>query len=167
PGTGAAVAWPTGLGAKGSEGVTGQVKQTEGAIGYVEQSYAMQNRLPTAALRNRAGAFVQPTLEATTAAATDIGAQLKAHPDFRLSIVDAPGAAAYPIVAWSYLLVRAHMDDCARATALADAFRWALVEGDEPAKRLGYAPLPPAVKAQVTARLQAITCGPAHTPVAR
>lgn len=165
PGKGTAVAWPTGLGGKGSEGVTGQVKQTEGAIGYVEQSYAMQNQLPTASIRNRAGAFVQPTIDATTAAAAQVAQQLQAHPDFRLSIVDAPGADAYPIAAWSYVLVRSHMDDCPKAKALSDAFRWALAQGDEPARRLGYAPLPQPVKDEVTAKLKGMTCGPSNTPV--
>jgi phosphate transport system substrate-binding protein len=166
-GTGKSVKWPegVGLGAKGNEGVAGQVKQTPGALGYVELAYAMQTGLQTAAVRNRAGQYVRPTLEATTAAGEGVAAQLAQHPDFRLSIVNAEGAASYPISSWTYLLVPQHVDDCAKGRALAGVVRWALTEGGQQARDLHYAPLPDAVRGQVLARLGTVTCGAQKEPV--
>ena len=165
-GTGKSVKWPTGLGAKGNEGVTGSVRQAEGAIGYVELAYATQNKLPVAALRNAAGAFVQPSVEATTAAASQLDEQLRRHPDLRLSIVNAPGAQAYPLAAFTYLLVPAHMDDCVRARALTGLLQWALTEGGDMARRLDYAPLPDGVRTQVLAKVRGVTCGATRQPAA-
>ena len=164
-GTGKSVKWPTGLGAKGNEGVTGQVKQSPGSIGYVELAYAQQNDLPVAALRNAAGEFVQPSVEATTAAAGDLSQLLQQHPDFRMSIVNAPGAGAYPISAFTYLLVPQNMEDCGRARALAELVRWSLTDGGETARRLHYAPLPAALREQVLAKLGTVTCGADRRPV--
>jgi phosphate transport system substrate-binding protein len=163
-GTGKSVKWPTGLGAKGNEGVTGQVKQSPGAIGYVELAYAQQNRLPVAALRNAAGQFVQPSVDATTAAAGDLGPAIAQHPDFRLSIVNAPGAQAYPIASWTYLLVPQNMADCAKARGLVELVRWALTEGGAAARELHYAPLPDAIRDQVLAKVGTVTCGPNRQP---
>ncbi len=159
PGVGKSLSWPTGLGAKGNEGVSGQVKQTEGAIGYVELAYAMQNDLAVAQLQNSAGTFVAPSVESTAAAAASIGSRLDEHPDFKLSIVDAPGADAYPIAAWSYVLVHQHLDDCQKARALVDVFTWSLQNGDAAARELHYAPLPDNVKSRVLDKLRAVTCG--------
>ena len=164
PGVGKSLAWPTGLGAKGNEGVSGQVKQTEGAIGYVELAYAMQNDLAVAQLQNSAGTFVAPSVESTAAAAASIGTRLDEHPDFKLSIVDAPGAEAYPIAAWSYILVHQHLDDCQKARALVDVFTWSLENGDVAARELHYAPLPENVKSRVLDKLRAVTCGPNDQP---
>jgi phosphate transport system substrate-binding protein len=164
-GAGKALSWPVGLGAKGNEGVTGQVKQTEGGIGYVEQAYAEENQLPLAQLRNAGGRFVAPSVETTRAAAASLDEQLDAHPDFKLSIVNAPGAHAYPIAAWSYVIVHQHMEDCAKAGALVDLFEWSLRNGGEAATRLHYAPLPPNVRDRVIAKLDGITCGPGKQPV--
>lgn len=164
-GTGKSVQWPTGLGAKGNEGVAGQVRQTEGAVGYVELAYARQTNLQTAAIRNRAGQFVQPSVEATSAAAEGVAEQLGADPDFRVSIVDPAGAQAYPIASWTYLLVPPHLQDCAKANALAGVLRWSLTQGDEAARRLHYAPLPDAVQEQVLRKLGTLTCGPDRQPV--
>jgi phosphate transport system substrate-binding protein len=166
-GTGKSIAWPVGLGAKGNEGVAGQVKQTEGAIGYVEQAYAEENRLPLAQVRNAAGRFVAPSVETTRAAAASIDEQLRAHPDFKLSIVNAPGAQAYPIAAWSYVVVHGHMEDCTKAGALVDLFRWSLENGGDAATRLHYAPLPPNLRDRVMERLDGITCGPGNRPAGR
>lgn len=159
-GTGKSVSWPVGLGGKGNEGVTGQVKQTEGAIGYVEQVYAQQNNLPLAAIRNRAGNFVQPTLEASSAAAEGVASQLPANSDFRVSIVNPEGNDAYPISSWTYLLVPANMEDCNKARALHKLYRWSLNEGTPAARELGYAALPDNMREQVLSRWSGVTCGP-------
>jgi phosphate transport system substrate-binding protein len=158
-GVGKSVKWPAGLGAKGNEGVTGQVKQTPGAIGYVELAYAQQNQLAVAQMRNQAGQFVAPSVEATTAAASDLGALLQAHPDFRMSIVNAAGAQAYPISSFTYLLIPSHMEDCGKARALAQLVRWALTEGGPSATQLHYAPLPETLRGPVLQKLGTVTCG--------
>ena len=163
-GTGKSVRWPTGLGAKGNEGVTGQVKQTEGAVGYVELAYAVQNQLPAAALRNQAGQFVQPSVQATTAAAADLSGQIQRSPDFRMSVVNAPGAQSYPISSFTYLLIPAHIDDCGKAQALARLVQWALTEGGQAATELHYAPLPEALRGPVLEKLRTVTCGADRQP---
>ena len=164
-GTGKAVKFPTGLGAKGNEGVTGQVRQTEGAVGYVELAYASTNNLPAAALRNPSGQFVAPSVESTAAAAANLGAQLQQHPDFRVSLVNLQGAGTYPITAWTYLLVPAHMEDCGKARALAGLVRWSLTDGGQFAQQLHYAPLPEAIRGQVLQKLGTVTCGPGREAV--
>lgn len=164
-GTGKSVQWPTGLGAKGNEGVAGQVKQTEGAVGYVELAYAKQANLQTAAIRNQAGEFVEPSVEATTAAAAGIAEKLGPESDFRVSMVNPEGAGAYPIASWTYLLVPQHMEDCSKARALVDVVRWGLSEGGQQARELHYAPLPENVREQVLAKLNTVTCGPGRQPV--
>lgn len=166
-GVGKSVKWPTGLGAKGNEGVAGQVKQTEGAVGYVELAYARQTGLQTASVQNRAGQFVQPSVEATTAAAEGLAARLGPDSDFRVSIVNPAAAAAYPIASWTYLLVPPQIADCAKARALVDVVRWGMgAQGDAQASELHYAPLPADVERLVLARLQTVTCGPDRQPVA-
>ncbi|MEW5931046.1 MAG: phosphate ABC transporter substrate-binding protein PstS [Gemmatimonadota bacterium] len=166
-GVGKSVKWPTGLGAKGNEGVAGQVKQTPGAVGYVELAYARQTGLQTASVQNRAGQFVQPSVEATSAAAEGLAQQLGPQSDFRVSIVNPAGAAAYPIASWTYLLVPPHMEDCGKARALADVVRWGLgPQGDRQAAELHYAPLPADIERQVLERLGTLTCGPQRQPVA-
>jgi phosphate transport system substrate-binding protein len=164
-GTGKSVQWPTGLGAKGNEGVAGQVRQTPGAVGYVELAYANQTQLPTAALRNRAGQFVQPSVAATSAAAADLTEKLRQHPDFRLSLVDPAGQGAYPIASWTYLLVPSNIADCGKARAIDELVRWSLQEGDDYARELDYAPLPENAKQQVLEKLDTVTCGPNRQPV--
>src|SRR2546427_3630979 len=101
PGAGKSVNWPTGLGGKGNEGVTGIVKQIEGGMGYVELAYANQNKLPVAELKNRSGAYVKPTLDSVSAAA----ATVQMPDDYRVSITDAEGKDAWPIAAFTYLLI--------------------------------------------------------------
>ncbi|HHV61305.1 MAG TPA: phosphate ABC transporter substrate-binding protein PstS [Firmicutes bacterium] len=139
-GKGTSVEWPTGIGAKGNEGVSGAVKQTPGAIGYVELAYAIQNKLPYAFLKNRAGKFVEPTLETTTAAAA--GAAANMPEDMRVSIVNAPGQDAYPIAGYTYLLVYKDQKDKAKGTELVKFLWWAIHDGEKFAKELLYAPLP-------------------------
>jgi phosphate transport system substrate-binding protein len=153
PGRGKEVKWPVGLGAKGNEGVAGQVKQTPGSIGYVELAYARQNNLPTAAIANKSGAYVVPSVAAVTAAAAGAAASLPATTDYRVSIVDAPGADAYPISSFTWILVYRHQKDAAKGKKLVDFLNWAYTDGEKEAAPLDYAPLPdqllPRVKEQI------------------
>lgn len=152
-GAGTSVKWPTGLGAKGNDGVTGQVKQVPGAIGYVELAYANQNKLPVAALKNHDGAFVKPTMESTSEAAAGI----EVPEDFRVSITDAKGKNAYPMAAFTYLLVQKDMKDAVKGEALVKFIDWAIHDGQKMAAPLDYAPLPKPVVAKVEAKLKSIT----------
>jgi phosphate transport system substrate-binding protein len=166
-GVGTSVRWPTGIGAKGNEGVTGQVRQTPGAIGYVEQVYARQNDLPMASVGNRSGEFVHPSLEATRTAARVIREQVDpADPDFRISIVDSPAAGAYPISSMTYVLLPQHLEDCRKASALVEVWEWALREGDAMALELNYAPLPDELQELVVGQLGRVTCGADRAPAA-
>ncbi|HPF61238.1 MAG: phosphate ABC transporter substrate-binding protein PstS [Gemmatimonadetes bacterium] len=155
-GVGKSVNWPTGLGGKGNEGVTQQIKQVEGTLGYVELVYAAENGLPTATLRNAAGEFVAPTLASVTAAAA--GADFGPDTDFRVSITDAPGAGAYPISSFTWLLIRPDMADAAKATAIRDFLRWMVgAEAQQMAADLQYAPLPAPVVTLVESRIGTLT----------
>lgn len=142
PGRSKDVRWPVGLGGKGNEGVAGQVKQMPGAIGYVEATYARQNRLPVASLRNAAGNFVAPNPNEVAAAAISALALVADTPDLRLSIVNAPGADAYPIASFTWMLVAPELIGPAKTKALRAFLEWALHEGNEVAQSLGYEPLP-------------------------
>jgi phosphate transport system substrate-binding protein len=152
-GKGKEVKWPVGLGAKGNEGVSGQVKQTPGAIGYVELAYAKQNNLPIAAIRNKSGQFVAASVNAVTAAAAGVAKALPANTDYRLSIVDAPGAAAYPISSFTWILVYQKQTDAVKGKKLVDFLNWALTEGEKSAPTLDYAPLPAEMATAVKARV--------------
>lgn len=162
PGRGKEIAWPVGLGGKGNEGVAGQVKQTPGAVGYVELAYAKQNRLPFAAIRNRAGNFVLPSPDGMTAAAAAVAEKLPANTDYRLSIVNAEGAQAYPISSFTWILLYEQQADAAKGKKLVDFLRWALTEGEKQASTLDYAPLPATMATQLLARLDAIKVGTAQ-----
>jgi phosphate transport system substrate-binding protein len=142
-----------GLGAKGNDGVTGLVKSTKGAIGYVELAYANQNKLPTAELKNHDGHFVKPTLEGTSEAAA--GVEMPA--DYRVSITDAKGKGSWPIASFTYLLVRKEQEDAKKGEALVKFLGWAMGEGQKAAAPLDYAPLPKAVVAKVEATIKSIT----------
>ncbi|MBA3579072.1 MAG: phosphate ABC transporter substrate-binding protein PstS [Gemmatimonadaceae bacterium] len=156
PGRGKDVAWPVGLGGKGNEGVAGQIKQIPGAVGYVELAYAKQNNLPVASIQNAAGAFVAPSIEAVTAAAAGVGARLPANTDYRISIVNSPGADSYPISSFTWLLVYRQQADSVKARKLIDFMRWALTDGGKQAAALDYAPLPPAIAERLRQRLDSI-----------
>ncbi|MEO8088869.1 MAG: phosphate ABC transporter substrate-binding protein PstS [Gemmatimonadales bacterium] len=135
------VNWPMGLGGKGNEGVTQQVKQSPGSIGYVELIYAISNGLPSAQLRNAAGVLVQPTLKSVAAAAA--GAKLPPATDFRVSIANAPGPDSYPISSFTWLLIRKEDPDTARARTIHQFVAWMLEPpGQRMAADLHYAPLP-------------------------
>jgi phosphate transport system substrate-binding protein len=157
-GAGKSVKWPVGLGGKGNEGVTGLVKQTGGTLGYVELAYANQNKLTTAALKNKAGHYVRPSIESTSAAAA--GAAIPA--DFRASLTDASGETAYPISAFTYLLVDTAPKDAAKAQALQKFLAWAVHDGQKLASPLDYAPLPPAVVSRVDAKIHGLEGASAH-----
>jgi len=159
PGKGKDISWPTGLGAKGNEGVTGQVKQTPGAVGYVELAYAKQNNLPTAAIRNAAGQFVQPSIEAVTAAAAGAAEKLPPTTDYRISIVNAPGAQAYPISSFTWLLVYKTQPNAEKGKQLLDFVHWALHDGEQMASGLDYAPLPTALVARLDSTVATIKLG--------
>ena len=153
-----AVNWPVGLGGKGNEGVTQQVKQTEGAIGYVELIYAVANKLPYGQVKNVAGALVTPSLESVTQAAAS--AKFDKNTDFRVSITNAPGQAAYPISSFTWLLVRPDMKDPAKGKAMKDFLAWMITpEAQGMAKDLVYAPLPNEVIGLIKDRLQTLKAG--------
>ncbi|MFW6238342.1 MAG: phosphate ABC transporter substrate-binding protein PstS [Halanaerobiales bacterium] len=154
-GYGKAVQWPTGLGAKGNEGVAGQVKQNPGAIGYVELAYAIENDLPTAQVQNKEGKFVEPSLETTTGAAA--GAVEDMPEDMRVSITNQPGEDAWPIATFTYLLVYKEYEDREKAEEMIDYIWWAVSEGQDYARDLLYAPLPDNLLDQVKGKLESIT----------
>lgn len=139
-GRGTSVNWPVGLGGKGNEGVTGLVKQSAGAIGYVELAYAVKNNLPYAWIKNKAGNFVEPTFESVGAAAA--GASKNMPEDLRVSITNADGKDSYPISGFTWLLIYKKMNDVRKAKALVDFLKWAMDRGQSYAKELYYAPLP-------------------------
>jgi phosphate transport system substrate-binding protein len=159
-GAGKSVNWPVGLGGKGNEGVTGIVKQIPGGFGYVELAYAIQNRLPFAQVRNRAGHFITPSVASTTAAAAGAIAQVKQ--DIRAPIVNSPDPRAYPIAGFTYLLVYKDMKDPARAKVLVQFLHWAMRDGQKMAAALDYAPLPRPVVAVNTAALATLTARGQH-----
>jgi phosphate transport system substrate-binding protein len=139
-GTGKSVNWPVGLGGKGNEGVAGLVKQTEGAIGYVELAYAVQNKLEYASLKNKAGNFIVPSFESVSAAAE--GASKNMPADLRVSLTNADGKNSYPISGFTWLLVYKNMKNQQKMDALKTFLKWALTDGESYAKDLYYAPLP-------------------------
>ena len=159
PGRAKEVPWPVGLGGKGNEGVAGQVKQTPGAIGYVELAYAKQNKLSFAAIRNAAGQFVLPSPEGMTAAAAAASASLPADTDYRISIVNAQGAGSYPISSFTWILAYSQQSDSVKGRKLVDFLRWALTEGEKQAATLDYAPLPASMVTSLQGRLDSIRIG--------
>ena len=151
-GTNTSVNWPTGIGGKGNEGVAGQIKQTPGALGYVELIYAVQNKMPYAEIKNAVGEFVKPTLESVTAAL----ATADIPDDFRFSMTNAPGKGAYPIAGATWLLVYQQQKDAAKGKKLVEFLKWSLTDGEKMAKDLQYAPLPESVQQRVLKRIDEI-----------
>jgi phosphate transport system substrate-binding protein len=137
-GVGTSVTWPLGLGGKGNEGVSGLVRQTPGAIGYVELIYALQNKIAYAPVKNSSGAYVNASLESVSAAA----ATAVIPPDYRVSITNPPGKASYPIATFTWILASPALPDPAKKKAVHDFLIWALTKGQTYSKDLGYAPLP-------------------------
>jgi phosphate transport system substrate-binding protein len=140
-GASTSVQWPAGVGGKGNEGVSGLVKQTPGAIGYVELIYALQNKIPFGAVQNKAGTFVTASLDSVTAAAAGV----TVPDDFRVSITNPDGKDAYPIASFTWMLFYQNPTDKQRAKAMVDFMKWALTDGQKETQALGYAPLPQAV----------------------
>ncbi len=162
PGKGKDLKWPVGLGGQGNEGVAGQIKQTPGSIGYLELAYVKQNKLSAALLQNADGQFVAPTADAATSAAEGAVAKLPANTDYRVSIVNSPGATTYPIVSFTWLLVYKNEPNAEKAKKLADFLRWALHDGEAEAASLEYAPLPQSLVTRLTSRIDSIA--PATAP---
>ena len=154
-GAGTTVNWPTGLGAQGNAGVAGEVKNNPNSIGYVEQIYAEQNKMPMANIKNAAGKFVKPSLESVGAAMTNSIANVSN--DLRFSIINAPGDASYPISTPTWLLIYQNQKDPAIATALTRMLWWAETDGEKVNPELGYTPLPDALKAKVLPMICSIT----------
>jgi phosphate transport system substrate-binding protein len=147
------VNWPVGLGGKGNEGVTQQVKQSDGAIGYVELIYAISNNLPYANVKNAEGEFVEPSLKSVTAAAA--ATKLPPDTDFRVSITNPKGAGAYPIASFTWLLIQPQPRDSAKGAQIEDFIKWMLQpEAQRMAADLHYAPLPVPVIELVQKRME-------------
>jgi phosphate transport system substrate-binding protein len=152
------VKWPTGTGAKGNDGVAAAIKQTPGAIGYVEQAYALQNNFTFADVKNKAGKWIAPTLASVTAA----GSGVSVPSDLRFTIGDAPGANAYPIASQTFIVV--YKDPCKagaskdQAKGLVQFLDFVLGPGQDTIKKLSYAPLPPSIDAKAKAAVKTLTC---------
>jgi phosphate transport system substrate-binding protein len=140
------VNWPVGLGGKGNEGVTGLVKETPGGVGYVELIYAVQNKLPYGRVQNATGAFVKADLAGVTAAAASYATAMPE--DFRISITNASGKAAYPIASFTYLLIPTKIDDANKKDIIKGFLTWMLSDGQEKVEALSYARLPKEVIAK-------------------
>jgi phosphate transport system substrate-binding protein len=151
-GTNTAVDWPVGLGGKGNAGVAGQVKQSPGALGYVELAYATQNKVPYADMKNAAGNYITPSLDSVTEAL----ATATIPDDFRFSMVNPPGEKAYPIAGTTWLLVYSQQKDPVKGQKLVEFLRWAYGDGEKMAAALDYAPLPPSVQQRALARVNSI-----------
>ncbi len=153
PGEGKTVEWPQGfVGAKGNEGVTAQILQTEGALGYVEYGYAKQQNLKMAALENKAGKYVEPSAEA--AAKTLAAVEL---PENLVKFIDDPeGESSYPIVSYTWIMAYKQYESADKAKALKDVLKWGLTDGQKLSDQLGYVPLPPEVVTKVTAAVETI-----------
>ena len=156
-GVGTSVRFPTGTGARGNEGVAGAVRNTRGAIGYVENAYATQNKLTSTQLRNKAGNFVKPTTEAFTAAAESADWSV---PNFTVNLVDQQGAGTWPIVSPTYILLPTNPQDPSKSAAVMKFFNWSFESGDALARELEYIPLPDNVTRSVRAAWQSQVKGP-------
>jgi phosphate transport system substrate-binding protein len=145
-GVGTSVNWPVGLGGKGNEGVSGLVKQTPGAIGYIELIYAVQNNISYGKVQNAAGKFVKADLAGVTAAAA--GAAKSMPDDFRVSITNAPGPTAYPISSFTWLLIPAQIHDATKRETIKAFLKWMLADGQGFNEGLSYAKLPQPIVAK-------------------
>jgi phosphate transport system substrate-binding protein len=153
-GKGTSVNWPVGLGGKGNEGVTGLIKQTPNSVGYVELIYAAQNNIAYGAVKNSSGTFVKADLAGVSAAAA--GSVKDMPDDFRVSITNAPGKAAYPISSFTWLLVPAKFSDAGKRDATKNFLKWMMADGQSYAEQLSYAKLPKEVIAKETKAINSI-----------
>jgi phosphate transport system substrate-binding protein len=149
--------WPVGQGGKGNEGVTGQIKNQPNTIGYVELAFAVQNKMPAASIKNASGTFVEPTIDAVTAAAAASAAITP--DDLRVSITNAAGADVYPISSYTYILAYRDQKDATKGKALVDFLWWGIHDGEKFAKELQYAPLPAEIVKRAEAKINSITSG--------
>jgi phosphate transport system substrate-binding protein len=154
-GAGVSPSWPIGIGGKGNEGVTGQVKNTPNTIGYIELVYAVKNNLPVAHIKNASGNFIEPSIDAVTAAAAASAASMP--DDLRVSITNAAGPQAYPISSYTYIIVYKNQKDAAKGKALVDFLWWGIHDGETFGKELQYAPLPADVVKKAEAKINAVT----------
>src|SRR5262245_16258588 len=154
-GSGVSPTWPVGIGGKGNEGVTGQVKNTPNTIGYIELVYAVKNNLPVAHIKNAAGSFIAPSIDAVTAAAAASAGSMP--DDLRISITNAAGPQAYPISSYTYILVYKNQKDAAKGKALVDFLWWGIHDGEGFAKELQYAPLPADIVKRAEGKINSIT----------
>jgi phosphate transport system substrate-binding protein len=154
-GAGVSPSWPIGLGGKGNEGVTGQVKNTPNTIGYIELVYAVKNNLPVAQIKNASGAFIEPSIDTVTAAAAASAATMP--DDLRISITNAAGAQAYPISSYTYILVYKDQKDAGKGKALVDFLWWGIHDGEKFAEELQYAPLPADIVKKAEAKINLVT----------
>jgi phosphate transport system substrate-binding protein len=153
-GKGTTVSWPAGVSEKGSDGIAAQVKRSLGAIGYVELTYALENKLSYGSIRNSSGNFVRPEVASVTAAASSAARNMS--PDFRVSITDAPGAGAYPISSYTWWLVPESFADAGKRKAMIALLRWMLTEGQKECTDPGYSPLPREVVQREEQQIQRI-----------
>lgn len=151
-GEGKSVSWPTGSGAKGNEGVTAQIVQSQGSIGYIEYGYARSNKISVASLQNKAGNFVAPTLSNSAAALASV--QLPAN--LRAFVPDPPGGNSYPIVTYSWVMAYKTYPDANKSKALKQALNYGLTTGQQYADDLGYIPLPSNVLSKARAAVNSI-----------
>jgi phosphate transport system substrate-binding protein len=156
-GAGTSPSWPVGIGGKGNEGVTGQVKQTPNTIGYVELAYALKNNLPVGLVKNRAGSFIEPTFDSITAAGAESVANTPE--DLRVSITDPAGPGTYPISSYVYVLIYKDQKNADKGKALVDFLWWGIHDGEQFAKPLQYAPLPAEIVTRAEAKINSIVSG--------
>jgi len=149
--------WPGGQGGKGNEGVTGQIKNQPNTIGYVELAYAVQNKMPAALIKNANGKFVEPSIDAVTAAAASASTQTP--DDLRVSITNSPGENAYPISSYTYVLAYKDQKHADKGKALVEFLWWGIHDGEQFAKELQYAPLPAEIVKRAEAKINSITSG--------
>src|SRR6185369_1834471 len=154
-GSGTSPSWPIGMGGKGNEGVTGQVKSTPNTIGYVELAYAVQNKLPVGQVKNASGNFITPSIDTVTAAAAASAANMP--DDLRVSITNAAGPDAYPISSYTYVLLYKNQKDAAKGKALVNFLWWGIHDGESFAKDLQYAPLPADIVKRAEAKINSVT----------
>jgi phosphate transport system substrate-binding protein len=156
------VQWPTGQGGKGNEGVSAAVQQTPGAIGYIEVNYAIANKIGYASVKNKEGNLVKASPKTISAAGAGAVGQMKGD-SLAVNIWDQPGADAYPISAFTYIIVYkdlSYLKDPAKAKTLVEFLTWTATDGQNLAEDMDYAPLAPAVKARVLEAIRGLTGGP-------
>ncbi|MGO9322956.1 MAG: phosphate ABC transporter substrate-binding protein PstS [Terracidiphilus sp.] len=152
PGKGTAINWPTGVGGKGNEGVSGYIRQLPGSIGYVELIYALQNHINFGSVQNADGKFIKASIDGVTAAA----ATAKIPADYRVSITNAPGPNVYPVSSFTYLLIPTQPKNAANEKIMKDLFSWCINSGEGEVSTLSYAPLPDSLKQKVLQTVYAL-----------